>query len=75
MGICTEYQELQEMAQEMSRDRWLAAEGASEIAEGIALADIHVERLEPLLEMIRAELQDRDLRQQDSAQLNLIEPF
>ena len=85
MGICTEYQELQEMAQEMSRDRWLIASALQQLAEALdsgqwsmvqqALHYTATEPLEALADFISAELQERDLQAKDSAQLKLIEPF
>lgn len=66
-------QDLKTLAEEKSRDRTLAGEAAYCIAELWPLADIATEPLECLAEMIRQELQDRDLRR---APLNLAEkPF
>ena len=85
MGICTEPQELQEIVQEQSRDQYLIASALEQLAEALdsgqwsmvqqALHYTATAPLEALADFISAELQDRELRQQDSAQLKLIEPF
>lgn len=65
--------ELQTLKEEISRDRHLAAAAAGMITDLIPLAEIPTEPLECLSEMIRQELQDRDLR--NNPTLDLFEPF
>lgn len=60
--------DLQILREEISRDRHLAAAAAGMITDLIPLAEIPTEPLECLSEMIRQELQDRDLRETKAKQ-------
>jgi len=59
----------EELSNETSRDQWIAVSAAMRIAAGERVSSIETEPLEALSDWIRAELQDRDLR--DPCTLNL----
>ena len=55
--------DIETLREERSRDRWLAVSAAKRLAAREPISTIESEPLENLSEWIRAELQDRDLRE------------
>ena len=58
-------EDLQDIRAEQSRDQWLAVTAAAQFAEQGTVRDIPLEPLECLMELCRAELMDRDRREQE----------
>lgn len=61
--------DVEEMYQDTARSHWIAAQAAGRISDGEPLSSIETEPLEALCDWLRAELIDRDLRDNTTLEL------